>query len=372
MKLLRLYVINNGIFKRDLIDFTDHNQPQDLLCLSGVNGSGKTTVMELILNLMWFLNPKITLRDLFIDRLKPNILTRTEFAQLDLLIDGKVLSLVWGSEEHIQSVESKDNQQVFIIESEIHSLVREFEDAIKAEGENKEAFSIEMKRAAYFEHKFASRLRKIIDKEGILSSFLQEMENHVGENFLQPAEMDKLLPLVYFFNAHDREILDIRYEWIPEYKFVYEVTHRYSPKRDDLKKLLVFHDYAYQGKFEELKSWINAHVLEDKTLDKIHRPEFKVVIKTKAGDEHGLELLSSGEASLLLLTTLIYLHASTNTLVLIDEIDQSLHPQYQQKVMRILKQLQPNQQCQIMVASHSRFIWDAFEESSRIRLTKSG
>lgn len=50
MKLLRLYIHNSGVFKNTLIDFTHHGEPQNLICLAGVNGSGKTTVMELMLN----------------------------------------------------------------------------------------------------------------------------------------------------------------------------------------------------------------------------------------------------------------------------------------------------------------------------------
>jgi len=51
MKLLRLYIHNSGVFKNILINFTHHGKPQNLICLAGVNGSGKTTVMEFIFNL---------------------------------------------------------------------------------------------------------------------------------------------------------------------------------------------------------------------------------------------------------------------------------------------------------------------------------
>ena len=44
MKILRLYIHNSGVFKNTLIDFTHHGEPQDIICLAGVNGSGKTTI----------------------------------------------------------------------------------------------------------------------------------------------------------------------------------------------------------------------------------------------------------------------------------------------------------------------------------------
>ncbi len=124
MRVLKLYIQNSGVFSNTLIDFTDNGIPQNLLCLSGVNGSGKTTVMDLILNLAYIINPKLSLNDIFFDRLKPNILTKTEFAQLDLLIDNKVLSLVIGDKNKIQRC--KEYPQAFIIENEIKPLIENF------------------------------------------------------------------------------------------------------------------------------------------------------------------------------------------------------------------------------------------------------
>ena len=68
MKLLRLYIKNCGIFKNSLIDFTHEGKYQDMICLSGVNGSGKTTVMELILNMINFIRPKISSQEIFFDK----------------------------------------------------------------------------------------------------------------------------------------------------------------------------------------------------------------------------------------------------------------------------------------------------------------
>ncbi len=98
--------------------------------------------------------------------------------------------------------------------------------------------------------------------------------------------------------------------------------------------------------------------------------KFKTIIKTKDGNEHGLELLSSGEESLLVTAIQIYLRASENTVILIDEIDGSLHPEYQEKIMKILKKLQEKFDCQIIVSSHSRFIWNEVDEKAIIRLTE--
>ncbi len=80
-----------------------------------------------------------------------------------------------------------------------------------------------------------------------------------------------------------------------------------------------------------------------------------------------MELLSAGEESLLIIATQLYLKASKNAIFLIDEIDQSLHPEFQEQVMRLLRQLQKDKACQIIVSSHSKII---FKEKGLINLTK--
>lgn len=371
MRVLNLYIQNSGVFSNTLIDFTDNGNPQSLICLSGINGSGKTTVMDIILNMGCFLNPELSLNDIFFDRLKPNILTQTEFAQLDLLIDDKLLSLVLGEKENIQR--SKTCQQAFIIEDDIKSLAKKFEDAVVKYPEDR-------KKNRNNIGKVLDKIGKMYSAEGFSDREVARENHKIFQDLFEKIERSihkKInsidpdgLPFIHFFNAHDREILDIRYDFIPRDDSEYQVVYRYSPIEDDLKKLLVFYDYAYADKFEELKNWINKYVLEDKSIHRIHRPEFKVVIKTKKGDEHGVEYLSSGEESLLIIAVQLYLKASENSILLIDDIDQSLHPEYQERVMRIICQIQREKNCQIILSSHSRFIWNFFSDKSIIRLNE--
>ncbi len=366
MKLLRLY-LNTGVFQNRVIDFTDNGKPQDLICLSGVNGSGKTTILDLILNLGWLLNPELSLRDVILyNELKPNIFTYTEFAQLDLLIDGKLLSLVVGDEDKIQRNPSYP-QAFFIIGDKIKFLIKRFEDVVvkRPDGE-----SVELDEEVRYNLLGEKKLNQEISKknEEVFSDFLNSIKGSINES-LNP-QIFRTLPFVYLFPAHDRKILDIRYSFIPKDDTKYRVVDSYHSKRHDLKKLFVYYDYAYPTEFETLKNWVNRYVLEGKCIKKIHRPEFNVIIETKDGHEHSFELLSSGEESLLIIAIQLYLKALNHSIILIDEIDQSLHPEYQEKVMKIIKQLQQERKFQVVVSSHSRFIWNAFEEKSRIRLTE--
>jgi len=262
MRVLRLYIQECGLFEHTLIDFTHDGNAQDIVCLAGVNGTGKTTIIELIFHLILLLKPSLSPQDISYDRLKPNILTRVQFAQLDILFFDGIISLVVG------------------------------------------------------------------------------------------------------------EIQDIRYASIPSEKPKYNLAHRYSPDDDDLNKTLVYYDYAYQEKFESLKNWVNENILVGKSLEKIDRPNFKALIKSDKGHYHGIELLSSGEESLLIIAMQIYLKAHKNSIFIIDEIDQSLHPEFQRKMISLIGKLQKEKDCQIILSSHSEIVWRYFDKKGLIDLTQ--
>ncbi len=371
MKLLRLYIHNSGVFQNTLIDFTHHGEPQDLICLAGVNGSGKTTVMELIFNLINFINPALSAQNLFFDRLRPNVLTWTDFAQLDLLIEDKVLSLVLGDKENIQTNSQYTGKQSFIIENEMKNLIKYFENqVVKTPEEDKDESSFIKRLTGVQEiERFANRKIDRIEEDSV-KPLIEKVEKTYRE---EEEDILENMPSVHFLNAHDREIRDIRYSSIPQEKRKYKIAHRYNPNKDDLKKTLVFYDYAHTTKFNDLKDWVNEHVLVGKSIKRIDRPHFQVVIETsKDKKKHGLELLSSGEESLLILATQLYLSASKQVIFLIDEVDQSLHPEFQERIIKLIKQLQKDKGCQILMSSHSEIIWNAFEEQEIIDLTANG
>lgn len=366
MRILRLYIQKCGVFHNPtLIDFTHEDTAQDIICIAGVNGSGKTTVMELLFNLVNLLNPELSVRDVSYDRLKSNVLTRVKFAQLDIQLDEKILSLVIGSPDDIQRT---DSEQIFIIEPELSSQILQFENQIvKAPEKEEEPHMLFQRLKVVMEHRDFSKRNRKEDGTKKIARFLNEIKESSTTDDSKPQHED--LPFIYFFNAHDREIHDIRYDSIINEKQKYQLVHKYNPKKDDLKKTLIYYDYAYQDRFEELKKWINENILVGKCLAEIDRPNFNVVIRSKENSLHGLELLSSGEESLLIIATQIYLRGHKNSIFLIDEIDQSLHPEFQEKIIDLIKKLQKEKNCQIIVSSHSEIVWKQFESKGLIDLT---
>jgi ABC-type lipoprotein export system ATPase subunit len=373
MRILRLYIQGCGVFKSNLIDFTHNDEPQNLICLAGVNGSGKTTVMELIFSLLSFLNSSFA-ENIDFDRLKSHVLTRTEFAQLDILIDKQPLSLVWGELE--QRVDSSANY--IIVEPQLGRYISFAErDFIK--NDEKMFSRLKLSSGDLGRLLIKPHIPKIIQEElksrstGVrylstsIKPYLDKIASH-GQHNSDKTDLFTL-PCIYFFNAHDREIHDIHYDSIPQDAKKYQLTHKYQPREDDIKKTLIYYDYAYPTEFEKLKSWINEYVLVDKSIEGIDRPNFEVIVRTQNGTTHGLELLSSGEESLLIVAIQCFLRASKNAVFMIDEVDQSLHPEFQEKMMMLLTQLQKDTDCQIIVSSHSEIIWRMFDSQGLIDLT---
>lgn len=81
--------------------------------------------------------------------------------------------------------------------------------------------------------------------------------------------------------------------------------------------------------------------------------------------------LSSGEASIIALIGQTGLDmpddSSVDHIVIIDEVDNSLHPQWQMKICHILKEAFPN--AQFIVTSHSPFVWAGLERKEVIWLS---
>jgi predicted ATP-dependent endonuclease of OLD family len=371
MRILRLYIQGCGVFKSNLIDFTHNDEPQNLICLAGVNGSGKTTVMELVFSLLSFLNPNFTLEDIYFDRLKPHILTRVDFAQLDMSIDDRVLSIVWGSKNQRQKkISGRTVTDYIIVNPQLRrnildierDFLKKYEDAEISELKTMMAHNMMLKRSN-------GKNKRDSNIHFPLSKLLEDISSKNKDNLILSSETAKAFPLVYFFNAHDREIHDIHYTAIPKDVYKYQLICRYHPKKDDIKKSLIYYDYAHSTEFEKLKSWINEYVLVDKSIEGIDRPNFEVIVRTQNGTTHGLELLSSGEESLLIVAIQCFLRASKNAVFMIDEVDQSLHPEFQEKMMMLLTQLQKDTDCQIIVSSHSEIIWRMFDSQGLIDLT---
>ena len=83
-----------------------------------------------------------------------------------------------------------------------------------------------------------------------------------------------------------------------------------------------------------------------------------------------LEQLSSGEQNILIMLLELRRRLIPHSIVLIDEIENSLHPAFQHRIVNGLKRLQEIIPFQLIVTSHSLTILEAFGTQSARILTQ--
>jgi len=97
-----------------------------------------------------------------------------------------------------------------------------------------------------------------------------------------------------------------------------------------------------------------------------------VLFKDNYGNEFDIEELSTGEKTLLSKVLYLYYKDYVGKLILIDEPELSLHPSWQNRVLKIYENFAKLNNCQIILATHSpHIIGSAKSESIRL-LSKEG
>jgi predicted ATPase len=152
-----------------------------------------------------------------------------------------------------------------------------------------------------------------------------------------------------------------------KYKWVY----RYENAQDfpgSLDSYLVWLEYAEPDAFGRVKKFLDEIDLDGKTFG-IERKKLKATVTTRKGKTHYLEELSSGEQNILTLLVELRRRLLPHSIVLIDEIESSLHEAYQHKLAQSLLKMQRMIPFQLIATTHSLTIVDVFEPKSVLILT---
>jgi len=96
---------------------------------------------------------------------------------------------------------------------------------------------------------------------------------------------------------------------------------------------------------------------------------FNIIFKNEFGDKFNEDQLASGESTLLGSIFSLYFEEIKDKLILIDEPENSLHPSWQSMVVQLYENYAKQNNCQIIMATHSPFILSAVK-SEQIRLLK--
>jgi ABC-type Mn2+/Zn2+ transport system ATPase subunit len=330
IQIKSLRAVNIGPLKDVTLDFTDPSgQPRQNTLIGGANGNGKTTVLELIFRLLELLEPTNTLTDFPILSIIHD--PSTQYAQLDLMIDESPFTIYYGAPPN--DVE----------------IVWEYIGA-------KQADQLWQKDAR-------PGTANVTNPQGLNWSFWGNIQYRISKQDNMKLSFDggllsaphslSLAPSILLF-PHARTISpnqgtslsieDTLYQWAYRFETVSTFT-------GSLSGYLVWLEYSDVDEFQRVITFLSTH-FGDKKFG-IRRKTLSATVTVRDGQIHNLDQLSSGEQNLLILLLELRRRLLPDSIVLIDEIENSLHPAFQYKIGLALKKMQQEIPFQMIVTSHA-------------------
>jgi predicted ATPase len=329
LELRSVRIKNIGPIDDIKIDFFDAEGKTLPVCvIGGANGSGKTTVLETVVSLAEILH---TGQEGAFLQSKPY-----GYAQADCLIDDNDFSVFFGSLPDDATLKEK------------HCGVQ----AIRINSTNTSINWV-------ITPPFVDIRQQFKGQQGNLSPWRLSGTYWAVKN---------LVPSLIYL-PHSRSLEPVSGQQIHKEDASYSFIHRFQTVRQfpgSLTSYLIYLDYAEPDHFSDAQKFLNGLDFDGKTFH-IDRKKLDVIVKTANGHEHSLHELSSGEQNLLIIFTELRRKLLPGSIVLIDEIENSLHPAYQHRLAQGLLALQREVPYQLIVTTHAPAFVEIFgEESTRI------
>ena len=300
MKIEKVHIKNIKGIKDLELSFRKDNKILDVIVLAGVNGSGKTTILE-------------SIKDFFYNK---NI-------DYDILEKSKAKLKIFFEDFEEQKIKEAEN-----FSDANKNKLSDFFNALKLYSfdKNDKNASYEIQITRYFKNP-----PKIIYVPA--NNSFEEVET----------ETSTLLRNYEFINIVNSELM----EDIPSYI----VTRRnyLATIEEDLTMKEITNKVV-----NEINSIFDILELDVKLKGFSKDEKTMPIFENSAGEEFNINDLSSGEKQLFLRTLSIKMLEPKNSIILIDEPELSLHPKWQQRIIEVYKKIGENNQ--IIIATHSPHI----------------
>ena len=308
MKIKNLHIKEFKGLRDISINFEKNDEPLDLVVLAGSNGSGKTRILESIL----------------------------DYFNIVLVVPEEAQNKI---ELFFESMEEK------CIDKLGHEL------------------------SFMYCLKFGSKEKKIsVGSVGARYLDIKKELNILPKIIYAPAEMNfkkmdmastTLIQEYNFINIINTNLV----KDIPSYiatKIISAIFKNKNEKVGDVQKKVF-------DEINEIFEILDIDVkIEDISQDGRNIPIFK----NSAGDKFDINELSSGEKQLFLRTLAIKMLNPENSIILIDEPELSLHPKWQQRIVDVYRKIGKNNQ--IIIATHSPHILGSVKKENIMLLDKDG
>ena len=321
MKIRNLYITEYKGLRDITLNFENNNNVLDLVVLAGVNGSGKTRVLESIYYYFEMLRSKVVSLELFYEK--------NENEVLDNLMSTEGLT-------EIEKEMQKDIEYVDCLRN-----IKYYNQDYK-EGGNQNINSKIISRS--FEK------LKIFPKIIYVPTEINFQKMNAAST--------TLIQEYKFINIVDTNLI----KDIPSYiatKIISEMLKNKNEKVGDIQKKV----------FDEINEIFETLGIEVKIEDISQDGRNIPIFTNSSGDKFDINELSSGEKQLFLRTLAIKMLNPENSIILIDEPELSLHPKWQQRIVDVYRKIGKNNQ--IIIATHSPHVLGSVKKENIMLLDKT-
>ncbi len=369
MKITRIEIAKHLQFKDFELDLTypkgheKEGQPLDKVCIIGQNGTGKTT----LLNLLYAFGEKMEIDG---EINKKNESYFPEDSSFKIQVEGGNFYL-----------EKKDNDKLRLwskSSEESYEYIDHSNFSVNKNGKIYQVSSFVLSNASFYDEvKSRSKLFTFITTD-ILAQFdylsqpIKEEKKLIGMAGEEDMDLKKVL------QSYKRE-KNIKVDsqtnadiWKYIFKEIDIFDKKVAQKNQELFKKMTTKDA--EKVFKEFIEWkqtqINPRVLLAEILNEIvsffnikvdpEEMEYYITVLTKNGEVHiPHEALSTGTKQIILTTALLWGMGLGNSIVLVDEAECSLYPDTQRKIIDFYTKI--SETSQYIFATHSPIIAASFE-----------
>jgi predicted ATP-binding protein involved in virulence len=301
MKICNIHLEDHPFFGTLDINLTDPNgNTLDTVVIAGINGSGKTTVLNSIFNMLEHSDVRLKIHD------------KSHVSFQEIIESNKFLLNLYFSEYEIDLIE-KNGIKLFSDPDDITF------------------------------HTFRLNIHHLKVKSD-LNKFPKCVLLPTEIKFNQIAVSNVPFKYEYkFFNVINEEIT----RSIPDYFGTYIDQIIYSNENTAPK-------LSIQKACEEINSIFEKLDLESRLIGLKKDGSRIPIFKNNAGEEFEISGLSSGEKQLFFRIMALKMVEANNSIILIDEPEISIHPAWQQKILKVYENIGENNQ--VIVATHSPHI----------------
>ncbi len=197
-----------------------------------------------------------------------------------------------------------------------------------------------------------------IENTKIFKNFSINFENKNGEPLpiiviagINGSGKTTLLESIYNFKKNKEKIIYFSTE--TNLENIKKLIHKY------LEKIVWSEDILASVAFKKVREYID-NIFQDLNIEiefDSRDGEGNLFFKNKySGDKFLIDDISTGEKTLVSKVLYLYLEDIKNKVILIDEPELSLHPSWQNKVLKIYENFAIKNNCQIIIATHSPHI----------------